>query len=135
MLREVIFNDWYTAIIIASLIIIVSAKILSPNRFRELLNNSNYLRIYIKDHKFFNENTVCPTCDQDIEESFRLNRIEHSQDKAKELQKGYEELLVAIKEEENRESHFKSLSGEIIKTSYSLGSVFFAIVAIKSSAS
>ena len=54
MLREVIFNDWYTAIIIASLIIIVSAKILSPNRFRELLNNSNYLRIYIKDHKFFN---------------------------------------------------------------------------------
>ena len=54
MLREVIFNDWYTAIIIASLIIMVSAKILNPSRFRELINNSNYLRIYIKDHKFFN---------------------------------------------------------------------------------
>ena len=54
MLREVIFNDWYTAIIIASLIIMVSAKVLNPSRFRELINNSNYLRIYIKDHKFFN---------------------------------------------------------------------------------
>ena len=76
---------------------------------------SQRISTLVKDHKFFNENTVCPTCDQDIEESFRLNRIEHSQDKAKELQKGYEELLVAIKEEENRESHFKSLSGEISK--------------------
>ena len=76
---------------------------------------SQRISTLVKDHKFFNENTVCPTCDQDIEESFRLNRIDHSQDKAKELQKGYEELLVAIKEEENRESHFKSLSGEISK--------------------
>jgi DNA repair exonuclease SbcCD ATPase subunit len=76
---------------------------------------SQRISTLVKDHKFFNDNTVCPTCDQDIEESFRLNRIEHSQDKAKELQKGYEELLVAIKEEENRESHFKSLSGEISK--------------------
>ena len=32
----------------------VSAKIFNPSRFRELINNSNYLRIYIKDHKFFN---------------------------------------------------------------------------------
>ena len=77
---------------------------------------SQRISTLVKDHKFFNENTVCPTCDQDIEESFRLNRIEHSQDKAKELQKGYEELLVAIKDEENRESHFKSLSGNISKT-------------------
>ena len=29
-----------------------------------------------KEHKFFVENTVCPTCTQDIEESFRLNKIE-----------------------------------------------------------
>lgn len=54
MLREVQFDDWYTAIIIASLIVMVSAKILNPSRFRQLINNSNYLRIYIKDHKFFN---------------------------------------------------------------------------------
>ena len=54
MIRKVLFEDWYTAIIIVSLIIMVSAKILNTNRFRELINNPNYLRIYIKDHKFFN---------------------------------------------------------------------------------
>ena len=76
---------------------------------------SQRISTLVKDHKFFNDNTVCPTCDQEIEDSFRLNRIERSQTKAKELQKGYEELLVAIKKEENRESHLKSLSGDISK--------------------
>ena len=45
-----------------------------------------------KEHKFFNENTVCPTCDQHIEESFRLNRINDAETKAKELQQGFEEI-------------------------------------------
>ena len=39
----------------------------------------------VKEHKFFSENRVCPTCEQDIEESFRLNRIDDSQNKAEEL--------------------------------------------------
>jgi len=74
---------------------------------------SQKISTLVKDHKFFNDNTVCPTCEQDIEESFRLNRIEDSQLKAKDLQKEYEKLLSVIKEEENRESHFKSISGDI----------------------
>ncbi|MFM7858203.1 MAG: hypothetical protein ACKO96_41365, partial [Flammeovirgaceae bacterium] len=41
-----------------------------------------------KEHKFFTENTVCPTCTQPIEEEFRINRINDAQDKAKELQSG-----------------------------------------------
>ncbi len=69
----------------------------------------------VKEHKFFTENTVCPTCDQDIEESFRVNRIEDSQNKAQELQKGYQELQEAIKEEETRESKFNTISGDIRK--------------------
>jgi DNA repair exonuclease SbcCD ATPase subunit len=28
-----------------------------------------------KEHKFFTENTVCPTCTQSIEEDFRINKI------------------------------------------------------------
>lgn len=91
----------------------------SSNKLREFGNIkgklSQRISTLVKDHKFFNDNTVCPTCDQEIEDSFRLNRIERSQTKAKELQKGYEELLVAIKKEENRESHLKSLSGDISK--------------------
>ena len=68
-----------------------------------------------KEHKFFTENTVCPTCDQAIEETFRINRINDAQSKAKELQSGYKELEEAIKEEEERERQFTALSKEISK--------------------
>ena len=66
-----------------------------------------------KEHKFFTENTVCPTCTQDIDETFRINRINDAQNKAKELQSGYQELEQAIKEEEERERQFTALSTEI----------------------
>jgi len=69
----------------------------------------------VKEHKFFTDNRVCPTCEQNIEESFRVNRIEDSQNKAQELQEGYKKLQEAIKEEELRESIFKQTSGEISK--------------------
>ena len=66
-----------------------------------------------KEHKFFTENTVCPTCTQDIEEEFRVNRITDAQNKAKELQQGYKELEEAIKFEKERERQFIALSKEI----------------------
>ena len=58
-----------------------------------------------KEHKFFTDNTVCPTCTQDIEESFRLNRINDAQTKAKELQTGFQELEKQLKTKK-RESIF-----------------------------
>ena len=68
-----------------------------------------------KEHKFFTENTVCPTCTQSIEDAFRINRINDAQNKAKELQSGYKELEEAIKEEEERERQYNSLTKEISK--------------------
>ena len=76
---------------------------------------SNKVSTITKEHKFFSENTVCPTCNQDIEENFRINRINDAQTKAKELQSGYKELEEAIKEEEERERQFTTLSKEISK--------------------
>ena len=73
-----------------------------------------------KEHKFFNDHTVCPTCDQDIEEEFRLNRVEAAQSKAKELQSGYNELEAAIKEEEKREQQFKKISKEIVNLNHEI---------------
>ena len=67
-----------------------------------------------KEHKFFTENTVCPTCTQGIDETFRINRIDDAQSKAKDLQSGYKELECAIKEEELRERQFLTLSKEIL---------------------
>ena len=74
---------------------------------------SNKVSTITKEHKFFTENTVCPTCDQSIEETFRINRINDAQNKARELQSGYKELEQAIKEEEERERQFTILSTEI----------------------
>ena len=70
-----------------------------------------------KEHKFFTENTVCPTCTQSIEEGFRINKIEDAQTQAKELQSGYKELEEAIKNEEERERQFNKLVKEISKLS------------------
>ena len=66
-----------------------------------------------KEHKFFSENTVCPTCTQTIEEDFRLNKVSESETKAKELQQGYNELKEAIQQEEKREREFNVVSKEI----------------------
>ena len=74
---------------------------------------SNKVSSITKEHKFFTQNAVCPTCNQDIEETFRINRIKDAQDKAKELQSGYKELEDAINKEEERERQFTTLSKEI----------------------
>tara|TARA_B100001989_G_scaffold90537_1_gene63008 strand:+ start:1576 stop:3285 length:1710 start_codon:yes stop_codon:yes gene_type:complete len=74
---------------------------------------SNKVTTITKEHKFFSDNTVCPTCTQSIEESFRLNKIDDVQNKAKELQSGYKELEDAIQKEEERERQFTQLSQEI----------------------
>ena len=73
-----------------------------------------------KEHKFFTENTVCPTCTQDIKEEFRVNRISDAQNKAKELKKGYEDLEETIKFEQERERQFNTLSKEITKLTHGI---------------
>lgn len=76
--------------------------------------------VITKEHKFFTENTVCPTCTQTIEEEFRLNRITDAQNKAKELQKGYQDLEETIKFEQERERQFTVLSKEITKLNHEI---------------
>jgi len=88
-------------------------KLKTLNKYKGQL--SQKVATITKEHKFFNENVTCPTCTQNIEESFRLNRINDAQTKAKELQTGYQELEKAIKNEEEREHLFTKLSKEITK--------------------
>ena len=73
-----------------------------------------------KEHKFFMENTVCPTCTQEIEESFRLNKIDDVQNKAKELKEGFDELESTIKFEQERERQFNALSQEITNLTHGI---------------
>ena len=72
------------------------------------------------EHKFFNENAVCPTCTQEIDEEFRINKISEAEAKAKQLQSGYEELEQAIQDEEIRESQFLKISKEVTNLTHEI---------------
>ena len=73
-----------------------------------------------EEHKFFTDNTVCPTCTQSIEESFRIDKINDAKSKAKELEQGYKELEEAIRLEEERETQFKEFTKEASKLTHEI---------------
>ena len=96
----------------------------SKEKLRELGNLkgkiSQKVSTITKEHKFFTEHTVCPTCTQDIDEDFRLNKIADAQSKAKELKSGYTQLEEAIKQEEEREHQFLAVSKEITNLTHGI---------------
>lgn len=73
------------------------------------------ISLIIDDHKFFNKNSVCPTCTQTIEEEFRLNKIVEIENKAKEIKKGQQELQQSIQEETQIQKQFLKLSKEVLE--------------------
>ena len=96
----------------------VAEKLAKLNNLRGKI--SQKVTTITKEHKFFNENTVCPTCTQSIEEEFRLNRISDAQNKAKELKKGYQDLEETIQFEQERERQFIALSQEITNLTHGI---------------
>lgn len=65
--------------------------------------------------KFFESNSVCPTCTQTIEDQFRIDILDDSQTKMEELQSAIRMVKDSIEEENCRESNFINLSREILK--------------------
>ena len=62
---------------------------------------------------FFDKNTVCPTCTQDIEEGFRLNRIAETNASVGKLETGLSELEEKLQEEESKQLRFIELTKEV----------------------
>jgi len=73
------------------------------------------IQTLVSEHKFFQDNSVCPTCTQSIENEFRLNKIVDIEEKSKELNDGYQELEDAINVEQDKDKQFLSYSTEISK--------------------
>jgi DNA repair exonuclease SbcCD ATPase subunit len=65
--------------------------------------------------EFFKENSVCPTCTQTIEETFRVNKIEELQQVISSYESNLQEIEDTIKKEEEREQAFFGLQREITK--------------------
>lgn len=74
----------------------------------------NKMEMENETRAFFEESSVCPTCTQNIDETFRLNKIEEQKNKFNELNTGFLELEKTILEEETREVEFTKLSKEIL---------------------
>ena len=66
-----------------------------------------------KEHQFFTENTTCPTCTQHINEDLRDAKVSEIMESIKELKQGMEEMELAIKLEEERESKYAELSQQL----------------------
>jgi len=96
----------------------------SPNKLRKLNTLKGKITQKVstitKEHKFFKENVTCPTCTQDIEEDFRVNRIADVQTKEKDLIEGLKELEETIKSEEERERQSTQLSKEITQLTHGI---------------
>lgn len=68
-----------------------------------------------EDQTFFKDNVVCPTCTQELDEKFRLNKIADMDNKSTELKSACDELEETIQEEQNNESKFLKITKEITK--------------------
>ena len=95
-----------------------SEKLLKLNTLKGKISHN--VSTITKEHQFFTDNTVCPTCTQPIEEEFRINKIADAQTKAKELQSGFKKLEETIKQEQERERQFTTLSKEITKLTHGI---------------
>ena len=95
-----------------------SASLKKMNSIKAKLEQK--IQTITNEHKFFNDNTVCPTCDQEIEEEFRVNRIGEIESKVKEINSAYKDLKSSITEEQEKEEKFLQLSKQITSLNYDI---------------
>ncbi len=85
------------------------------------------IKIITKEHQFFKENVSCPTCEQKIEEEFRLNKIGDIEGKVKEINSAYKDLQKSIDAEQKKEDKFLDVSKQITKLSNDISTNNFKI--------
>lgn len=67
-----------------------------------------------EDYKFFENNSVCPTCTQKIEEEFRLNKVEQIKNKIVQIKLGKEELQKTLENETKTQKQFIKINRDLL---------------------
>jgi DNA repair exonuclease SbcCD ATPase subunit len=62
---------------------------------------------------FFNHNSICPTCKQDLQVDFKENKIKEISNEINTINSGYNELTSIIQEEEEKEKLFTKITNNI----------------------
>ena len=106
-----------------------TTKLKKLNTF--LLKIQSKLNNCKKEHDFFADNHVCPTCTQELDEDFRQEKINEGAGKLNKMNTGVEDLLLEIGKEEEREHKFTKLSDSVMKLNASISQSNFQITSIK----
>tara|TARA_B100000902_G_scaffold18260_1_gene21872 strand:- start:4034 stop:5764 length:1731 start_codon:yes stop_codon:yes gene_type:complete len=105
------------------------AKLKKLNTF--LFKIHSKLKTCQKEHDFFANNHVCPTCTQELDEEFRQSKISEGASELNKMNTGVEDLLLEIGKEEEREHKFTRLSDSVMKLNASISQSNFQITSIK----
>ncbi len=84
-----------------------------------------------KEHSFFTDNHVCPTCTQELSEEFRQEKITEGEGELNNLQTGLQDLQDAISKEEERENEFTRLSKDVLSLNASIAQANYQITTIR----
>ena len=96
-----------------------------------LIKLTHKLNTCKKEHKFFEDNHVCPTCTQELSEEFRNEKLEAGQTKVDEMNIGYEDLQKAITDEQKRYDKFTELSTEVNNINTTIAQTNFQLLTIR----
>jgi DNA repair exonuclease SbcCD ATPase subunit len=106
-----------------------SEKLKKLNTF--LIKVQGKLKTCKKEHEFFENNHVCPTCTQELSESFRDEKLESGKTKVDEMLVGYNDILAAIGEEEVRFNKFTELSTQVNDINTTISQTNFQLITIR----
>ena len=104
-------------------------KLKKLNKF--LTKIQTKLSVCEKEHGFFKDNHVCPTCTQELNEEFRSGKIKEGEDELNNLNAGLDDLAIAIKKEEEREDEFTKLSQDVLSCNSSITQANYQITTIR----
>ena len=98
-----------------------------------LIKLSQKLQVCQKEHDFFEENHICPTCTQDLSDEFRSTKLNSGRVKLDEMSIGYNDIMKAIGDEEKRFEKFTELSSEVNKINSVISQTNYQIISIRNS--
>ena len=96
-----------------------------------LIKVTHKLNTCKKELEFFENNHVCPTCTQDISKEFRDSKLSDGKGKVNDINVGCEELKSAIKDEEERNEKFVTLSLEVNELNTKVSQNNFQLMTIR----
>jgi DNA repair exonuclease SbcCD ATPase subunit len=96
-----------------------------------LIKLTHKLNTCKKEHAFFEDSRVCPTCTQELSEEFRDEKLESGKTKVDEMLVGYNDILSAIGEEEVRFNKFTELSTQVNEINTTISQTNFQLMTVR----